>query len=457
VLDPFYAFAFDSELNEFYTVTMRQDPKNPRYGLGLLHRYSYPDFKEKAVYNLPNLATRAVIDPKRGVLFLASCTKQGQMADLWSTAFDRASAIGDVQAFDLKPIRDGKVIDGADIKPVGTLATNGTIRGLELTNDGKFLCVAVTRSVPGGRPKTFIRQYEASERKYIKEQALVAEALDMRKSADGKQLLAIEYDSTNRNDKLHIMTCDPVTLEMSKTRVSGIPTDVTTTPDGMTVVASAERVNAQPNFRGGKLFANDEEIGVTGWKASNNNYAKFSPDGKKLFTSSFANRDSRTSNMQEAGFDVYEATGKGFKKIASIRDSIRFASSVPIGGYFEVTPDSEYVIFHSGAILAVDNLTKNAEGADKVPEPNSGGGQAGLPGGPGGGRPGIVLPPGGGIGIPPGGGVGVPPNGGLIPPPGGGIGIPPGGALPLPGGAGPLPGGPAPPGNGAPQPAIPGR
>jgi hypothetical protein len=473
-LGSFYAVAFDAANGDFFTIAARVDPKNPARKLGELRRHGYPDFKEKAVFHIPNLATRAVIDPNRGLLFAAAATNQGEMRTLESLELDRANAYGDVQVYDLKPIRDGKVADGADLKPVGSINLNASIRGLELSNDGKHLFVAVNKAVPGGTPKTYIRQYEASDRKFIKEFSLGEQALDMRKNADGNQLVGFEYDTTGRKPSVSILTFDMTSLEVKKLRSPGVVTDYTTRSNGsamFAVLGQADRNGARP----GQLHAADAAgdvnmIGTTAWKASNNNYVRFSPDGSHLFATSFANRDTR-GNLQNAGLDVYATDAKeagGYKKIASIRDAIRVTSSVPVGGYFDVSPDGSHVLFHNGAVLAVKNIDKNAEGSDKVPEP--GGNPGGGPGAGGSGAGGFVPGAGGGLGVPPmpGGGVGPAPGGGLgVPPmPGGGLGVPPmpGGGAPLPGPGGaslppPMPGGGAPlpgPGGASLPPPMPG-
>src|SRR5207249_2477914 len=92
-IDPYYAFAFDSERNEFYTVGMRIEKNR---GLGTLRRYSYPDFKLKEEFNLPNFGTRMALDAKKGVLYLAAATNQASatLGQLWSDGYDRAHGYG---------------------------------------------------------------------------------------------------------------------------------------------------------------------------------------------------------------------------------------------------------------------------------------------------------------------------------------------------------------------------
>ena len=438
-IDPFLALAIDSDSSEFYTIGMRTDARNRQ--VGELRRYSYPDFRgQPKVFNLPYPGTRAVVDSKNGMLFVATATNQNQMRDVYFQAFDRVSVVGDVQVFDLKPIQDGKVNDGADLKPIATMAMTGTVRGLELTSDGKFLMVAVTRSVAGGQPKTFIRKYEAADRKFIKELALPEQAATVHKTADGSKLVAVEFDPSMKKPKTKVTVIDPIALELGKKlNAPGIATDAAADETGFAMGVAGQPERNQMNFKGTLHYLEEssgelKDVASTTWKASNNNYTKFSPDGKFLFVSSIAGRDSR-GQMQMAGLDVYSADKKeasGFKKVASIRDAVGVARAVPVGGYFDVTPDGSYLMFHSGTVLAINKVSKNADNAATVPE-FGGGNQAGN----GFGAPGGFAPP-GGIGMPPG-GLGVPPGGIGMPP--GGLGVPPGGAGMLPGGLGVPPGG----------------
>ena len=431
-LDPFYAMAFDTERSEFYSTAMRTDPKYPTRTLGILRRYSYPEIKSnpKGEYNLPSVATRAAIDGKKGMMYLAVATNQAQNGDLWATAFDRAHAHGDIQVYDLEPIRGGKIVDGGDLKPTSTIQIAGDIKGLELSNDGKFLYVAFGKSATG-KSKSYVRQYDTTDRKMVKETVLPEPISDMRMSADGKQLLLAEFDATLKKPRVEIMTCDTATMEQGKFRSPGVATGVATGPEGMVAVATKTPADAKGNSVPGRLYSvnasrtDSEELTVSGWQASNNNYIKFTPDGMHLLVSSFAGRD--RNDIQFPGLDVYvpdkKATG-GFKKISSIRSAIRVKSGVAVGGYFEVTPDGEHIIFHNGAVIAINKLATNAEGADSIPEPDSGSRAGGAGGFPGGGLGGPGAP-----GAGPGGFQG---PGALPGFPGAGLPGAPGGALPGP-------------------------
>ena len=126
------------------------------------------------------------------------------------------------------------------------------------------------------------------------------------------------------------------------------------------------------------------------------------------------------------GLDVYvpdTKSGNSFKKSVSIRSAIGVnVRSVSVGGYFHITPDGEYLVFHNGSVLATNKLSTNAEGADSVLEPEAGiraGGGGGFPGAGGAGFPGAGGAPGGFPG--PGAGPALP---GGIPGPGAGPALP---------------------------------
>jgi hypothetical protein len=432
-IQPFYAFAFDSEMKEFYTVSTRIDPKTPSYVHGRLRRYSYPDCELKGEYQLPYAATRAVVDGKKGVLYLAAARNQSSNAlqKLWSEGFDRAVAYGDVQVFDLEAIRSGKVKEEADLKAAATLPIAGMIRGLELSNDNKFLLVGCSRTV-NGKLKSYVRQYDTVQRKMVKEVPLPEDALDLRKSADGTKLLITGDGSGGKADSVRIMVCDPVTMELgSPVRAPGVVTDIAPLPDGGMVLATSAEVGPAASTQKGQLHSIDakgksQEVVGTGWLASHNNYVEFTPDGKHLLVSSIAGHDQK-GKMINPGLDVYVPDEKGdggFKKLASIRSAIWVNTGELVGGFFHIAPDGSQVIFHNGIVLTLDTIAENAENADAVAEPERGGAAADGFRGPGGGPQGGVFP--GGV-----------PNGGFPGAPGGAL---PGGALPggaLPGGVPP--------------------
>lgn len=426
-VEPFFAIAFDTEKNEVYTVSSRLLSGSKI--AGTLRRYSYPDFKPKGQYNLAHLSTRAAIDPKTGLLYLASVTTP--TVSLLQQRLERTTASGNVEIIDLAPIRAGKVEEKTEVKPVATVPMGATIRGLELSPDGKSLFLVVSRTV-AKQTKSYLRLVDTADRKVAKEKELPEPAFDMCLSADGTQILVTEFP-TSKNKAINVLSYDVATWTLKTIPLPAATTDIASAKGGTLVSA----VIGTGDARAAKLYVSgveggDQELTNFGWKAAHNNYVEFSPDGKYLFVGSYGGA--------QAGFDAYEVSDptspRGYKKVSSVRQ----AGDRFVGGHFHVSPDSTHIVFHSGAVLAVDKLTENASGTDLL-GPNDGtGGSNGFPQGPGrampGGNPGVVPPggmPGGGGAIPgmpgPGG------NPGVVPPGGGGAvpALPPGSVAP-PGG-----------------------
>ena len=443
-VEPFYALAFDTEKNEVYTVAARPDKTRT---FGTLYRYTYPEFKLLGQYKLPSLAIRAVIDPKKGVLYLASVTNP--TATLAQSRNERNSAAGDIQVFDLEPIRAKKVEVQADIKPVATMGVGAEICGLEIAPDGKYVYAATYSTTT---KKSMLMRFDTAERKRAGDLPLPEPARDMCLSSDGKHLFITER-LVAASKPISILVVDPVAWTKVKTvPLPGLTVDIAPAP-GKHVVATV--ANPATPTEAAKLHLLDGEGKQTalalpaGWKVSNNGYVEFAPDGKHLFVSGF----------RGPGLDVYEVTDPAeptdLKRIAAVRKS----GDVDVAGHFYVSPSGEHLVFHTGAVIAVDKVSENpgpaqAGGGFGSPPFVPGVQPPGIPGAGGlpGGIPGVPPGPGGaGPGGPGGGDRGPGGRGGARPGGPGGGGVPGG----LPGGGG-RPGGP-PPGvpNGPPPGLVP--
>lgn len=521
---PFYAIAFDVEKGEVYTVSPHPGAEKTT---GTLRRYAYPDFKFKGEYHLPNLATRAVLDPAAGLLYLASVRNVTERVA--GEAFDRASAIGDVQIFDLAPLRSGTVAQSAALKPTMPVSLGHVINGMELSADGKSLYVLTSQRV-NNKTKSVLRLIDTTTQKSVKDKELPDPAIDMCLSADKKHLLLIEH-LKKKGIPNNVMVFDPISWSFEKPiQLPASASDIAPTTGDRLVAAVPDDPDSPMSA---KLLVYDErgaqEVTIAGWQASNNNYVKFTPDSKYLFVTSFggvyhgpdASQQAGLGGNQPGGFgapgpgfgapgpgfgapgpgfgggpggmngnrgrgnrlggpggqppggfgapnpggfggqppggfgapnpggfggnpaggfggqgdlaptiggiattglDIFEvsdpADPQGYKKVASVRQS----GDLRVGGYFHISPDGKYIVFHTGAVLAVDRVTEIAAA------PEAGGFS------PPGGRQGGFSPPGGGQG----------PGGFNPPPPFRG----PGGAgpQPIPGGIAPPPPGGAPPG-----------
>ena len=456
---PFYAIAFDVEKGDVYTVSPHPIAENTT---GTLRRYAYPNFKLKGEYHLPNLATRAVLDPAAGLLYLASVTNGNPRVA--NEAFDRSSAIGNVQIFDLNSIRSGTIAQSAAIKPTATVTLNQVINGMELSPDGKSLYV-VTSHKMNNKTISTLRWISTGEQKSVKYQELPDFALDMCLSADKKHLLLIENLKV-KGAPSNVRVFDTVNWSFdTPIQLPGSASDIAPAT-GDRFVAAIPDDPATPAISNLYVFDGERTKVVTipGSQASNNNYVKFTPDSKYLFVTSFggvhpgvANRTGRSGlqppgggfgsplprfggnqpfgfgqlpgslgatvgGIENAGLDVFKvsdpADPQSYKKVASVRQS----GNLHVGGYFHISPDGKYIVFHTGAVLAVERVTENAAAGSEA------GGFA-LPGGGTGG----FSPSGGGPG--PGGVNPTPPLMG----PGGA------GPKPIPGGIAPTP----PPGGGS--------
>jgi hypothetical protein len=439
----FFTLAFDAEKNEVYTVGERVSGGRM---FGTLRRFSYPSFQIQGTYKLPNLGTRAVIDPKKGVMYMVAVTPTINANVMRGQQYDRAAANGTLQVYDLEQIRSGKVQEQKDLLPTTTLEVSGRIEGLVLSADGKTLYCVKTLMVGTKPAKAELYAFDTADLKdKPKKMELDMPAADLCLSADGKDLLVLGEVTDPKNPN-NVTVVDAAEWKLKPTlTLPGPSKSIAPAKDGGFVAGaymggagggSTKLMLAGTQTDNGELKADSPA------KASNNGYVKFTPDGGRLISSSFKNY----------GFDVYDVTGKSLKKVASVRQ----AGGLQVGGYFHVSPDGKFLVFHFGAVIEMAKVGENTGFGNRPP----GGFNPGAPGGgfnpggglapPGGGPGGGLAPPGGGGFVPPGGAPGGP-GGGLAPPggPGGGLAPPGGGGFVPPGGFNP---GGAAPGGGSGRP-----
>jgi hypothetical protein len=463
-IDPFFTAAFDTEQKTFYSISSRVDKNKV---LGMLTWYAYspsstPIFNDKKSCKIPHLATRAVIDSSKGVLYIATANNATPTSGIMQHQLDLASAVGDVQVFDLKTLQEN-----TEAKPLATIAVNKTIHGLELSNDGKFLFVATTTTTT--TKTSSLLKIDTETNKIATTQTLKEPIWEMRKTADGSALLILngphgaEKTSTAK-------TVNTDTLADIKTfKFEGVANHIASAPNSKrervaVTVAGSAPTNPPKVDLGGDEGTTEMQLGV-GWRASNNGntpgYIEYSPDGKLVFLSAF----------RAAGLDVFEVSDvdaiSGWKKKASIRT----AGGNAIGGHFFLSPDGTFLIDHHGVVIETAKIggsngeaVANAGRAGVAPDGSVVGDGVGRPpaAGPGPGPapgPGQAGPGAGGQARPPapggGGAPGRPAN--RPPPPTGPAGAGPAPAPgPMPGGAAPPPGGAAPPPGGAAPPPAPG-
>ncbi len=461
-IDTFYTAAFleQKEQKAFFTITSRQEKTKL---LGTLTWHEYPSFTPKGSYKLPHLATRAVIDSDKGLLYVTT-TSNLPAATINPLQYDLVSLIGDIHVFELSSIIDGTIPPGAELKPLATIPIGKSIHGLELSNDGKFLFVASTTT----SKTSSVLKIDTETRKATGTPLALPEPVwEMRKTADGKSLLILDAAPHVLGKTAMIRVYNQETLKEDKQPISaqGVANHIASAPSAAKGDSAVTVAGSGANLPG-KLYVignsgpQEMQLGL-GWKAAANGntagFVEYSPDGKLLFVTAY----------RAPGLDVYEVGNDSTSSLTTLKKkaSIRTAGGPTqyVGGHFYISPDGLYLVDHHGIVLETANIGgSNGEGA------NAGAfGQPGRPGGPGVGPGGPGVGPGGpglvpgGPGMGPGGPGAAPGGPGLTPltpgmTPGGAPGMVPGGT---PGTGGPgAPGGPGkPPGPGGPgKPPAPG-
>lgn len=388
-IKPFFAGAFDAEANEFVAVGKRMAGTR---AAGTIERYSLPDFKAKGTVHIPNAGTRAVLDTKKGLLYVSTVGTTVSPMFLDRDQYDRPAYTGDVAVYDLAPLRAGKVEEKSDVKPVATVAVGRTIRDLVLSEDGKSLYVLSTFGPPGPKGKAQVAVIDTAERKIGKPKDLPESATQMCRSADGQKLYVAGVP-TGPNNPPTLMVLEAATLNLTPGLLlpkNGV-LDMVALKDGR-LVLTAHPVGggigggpvANPNqLELTVLDSNGNAVpgGAPGEKGlANNGYVGATPDNKFLLVSSH-----HPEVLKAPGLDVYDASGAGLKKVASMKK----AGTEFVGGTFVVAPAGDAVVFMKGEVVSLTDF-----------------GAAG------------------GVGGNPGGGV-VPPNGGVVPLPAPDPGVPP--------------------------------
>jgi hypothetical protein len=449
-LEAFFTAAF-MEQKAFFTIASRLEKGKL---MGTLMWHDYQSFTERARFRLPHLATRAVIDPAQGLLYVATTSNTPQPF-VAQQQYDLASAVGDIQIFELNPIIEGTTPANAEIKPLATIPVGKTIRGLELSNDGKVLFVATaTTTKPTA---SALLKIDTETRKAVgTPKALPEPVWEMRKSADGKSLLILDAAPhvAGKTAMIRVLNSETLTEDKVPTSIQAAANHIASAPSSEKGEVAITVAGSGPGIPSKLLMVSnsgpqDVQLGI-GWKAAVNGslpgYVEYSPDGKLLFVSAY----------KAMGLDVYEVSSDPSSQLTILKKkaSIRTAGGQPVGGHFFISPDGLYLIDHHGIVIETANVggsngeALNAGGVPGAPgRPGGpgfpGGGPAVAPGGPGGpgaapgtpGTPGSPSRPPGklpGPGSPPGAVPPPPPGGAVPPPPPGGAPMPPPPGMPPP-------------------------
>ena len=334
----FYTAAFAPDLKGFCTITNGTDASKKLQGR--LSWYEYPGFEKKGTAKLPHLATRAVIDSTRKRLYIATVSALTLSATVQGQQYDLASAIGDIQVFDLGPVLEETPAPNLDLKPLATILVGKNIRGLELSKDGTALFV-VTEMSSGGKHSSSILKIDTEANKVATSKPLPEAAWVMRMSADGKSLIVLDEKGNSKDLQATIRLVNTDTLESQPAVQVGegignhVALSPTSTKNQAAVTISGKLNNAVIGAETQKpkimLTGNDGSFDVnlgSSWRAAVNSqvtaapgYVEYTPDGKMMIVSAKGDK----------GMDFYEVVNpddpKTVKKKASIRTTGGAAST----------------------------------------------------------------------------------------------------------------------------------
>ncbi|MGL4424423.1 MAG: hypothetical protein ACRCZF_27465 [Gemmataceae bacterium] len=319
---------------------------------GLVRRYSYPGFAPRASYHLPYPVTYAAVDESKNRLVVAAVSKP----DLTFSQQERSVSPGEVEIYDLKAILDGNIKERDDLRPLATLPMTAKIAGLEIAA-GKPLVLSIAGQAGRGW-KSKLTQLDIMTGKSTAELDLPDPAWRLLVSADGRHaytadvpLSAIGTTQLDLERQGYILMID-VTL-MSKIKSLTVPGTVfdmaiTRNDEILATISSGGRTR----LYGLSSTTDATPLTPETLVPQGSQYVGLTPDGTTGFIS------------QHAGFGVelFSVAGLGVGGKLTPRNSIRQImppasgeASVPLGGFFHITPDGKYALFRNGLVL---ELTK---------------------------------------------------------------------------------------------------
>jgi hypothetical protein len=346
-IDPFWAIAFAPSKSEVLTISGRL--ANGK-AAGLLQRYSYPDFKIKGRYNLPNLASKAVFDDKTGILYIAALTKAETLVAK-KLDYDRAYGDGNIQIFDLNPVFDGTIPDGADLRLPGVVNGVGKPVAIELSPDGKTLYALGEFEVKGfkGGFNARLYQIDTAKKAVVKDMALPEPTRDMTASADGKRLYLTEWPIGANSVPIPGKAPGVVVVDteawsrLPTLRLPSFTTDLAVSPAGKIAAVCVDLtgsrvVSINPDGNPASDYRNQGGSAIAG-------YVRFAAGGKRLIVS---------SAFGQGGVDIYDVNNLELQRVGTATPT----QDLPLSGHFRMTPDGTMAIFQTGAVVDVANVGK---------------------------------------------------------------------------------------------------
>jgi sugar lactone lactonase YvrE len=285
--------------------------------LGVVRRFSYPDFKGTGQFTLERLVYRIALDVPGKTLYLVKASRTFQGANGWMRGEDP-----ELLAYDL----DKLVGEPDKVEPRDRMKLEGTISGLALAPDGKHLYYLDSKGNKLCRVDPKGRKVERT--------VDVAGAKAMCLTPDGKTIWVVSSEDA-KTGKLQRLEAPGLDLKGSHA-LDFAPLEVVATDDGMVAVSGgvgtvrlARLLDAEKDFR------QQSERRGTDWLA-----LALSPDQKVVFVS-----PRRPPPVQIQRW----STGRQMPKAIPLL-TISGKGKTPVGELI-LSPDGQFMLFPRAGIV----------------------------------------------------------------------------------------------------------
>jgi hypothetical protein len=312
-----------------------------------LSHYSYPDFQLLGSYRLVRTAYRAVLDGRRGLLYLASSEPEQLLLGRYA---ERGGGRGDIEVYDVQAVLEQKApepssgpprvrtiplsAEAADEAP-GQLGGRGWARPAPMKPYVADLLLS-----PDGEALYYLADFDdhvrigrADTRRPddVREVRLKHDAANLRLTRDGKHLYATRVGK--------VLQLDPRTLRVEKeVAVNVAPSDLAVTNAGLAFLGEWGQwtsVTVVDMSKGGAP--------VGRWKSDLYGplYLGLSADEKRLYVGSASPAANRIRSLLVTG-DLSRRPPPSGEGVTSSNGSVT--------GEFYLTPDGDFLINHSGKV-----------------------------------------------------------------------------------------------------------
>jgi hypothetical protein len=305
---------------------------------GTLHHYSYPDFKPLGTFRLAGKAYRAVLDPKKKVLYTIAADPAVRLP------VGREFIAGDLQVYDVADVLAGKADPKAALKPTKVIPLNAVVPCLLLSPEGDALYYLHVKDEKTSK----LCKLNTATLKAAGEVAL-AEGTDIVcMTRDGKALYAGGHTSkrSTANPGPYqgtIQHIDLAALKVLKTaNVAVDPYDLAATNEGLVFASGGSGQKSEITV----VDVNQAVPVLATWKGTlSGSCLKLPDDQKRLYVSTW-----RTG---AAGLTCYNLPDKP----EGVQPPKGTSNPVPGGiasrGEVTLSPDGDFLICDSGTIFAL--------------------------------------------------------------------------------------------------------